>query len=99
MCQSDVSAGTTLLLKSDELFQVKNLADAQRVLKCFKITPHQGYAVRGIDIDQVLICAYSDASGGNTPGGRTQAGYFVLASDDAALRQMGFAAILDWRSH
>ena len=69
-----MAADTSLLQKGASELQVKDLAEAQRVITYHKITPENGFVINAIDLDNPLSCSYSDASWCNAPGFRTQAG-------------------------
>ena len=97
--RADVSAHCSLLQQSEKDLKVKDLAEAQRVIQYLKMIPEQGYMVRAVDMDQLLLCAYSDASWGNAPQNKTQAGYLIVITDQQALQRSRPAAVLEWKSH
>jgi len=94
-----MAADTSLLQKGASELQVKDLCEAQRVITYLKSTPDNGFVINAINLDSPLICSYSDASWCNAPGFRTQAGYFIVITDQDALTKSRPASVLEWKSH
>ena len=94
-----MAADTSLLQKGASELHVKDLCEAQRVITYLKSTPENGVVINAINLDSPLICSYSDASWCNAPGFRTQAGYFIVITDQDALTRSRPASVLEWNSH
>lgn len=97
-CRPDMAADTSLLQKGASELQLKDLAEAQRVITCLKSTPENGFVISAINLDNPLVGSYSDASWCNAPGFRTQAGYLIVMTDQGALQRTRPAAVLESKS-
>ena len=97
MCRPDICADTSLLQSGD--IRVADLSEAEKTLRYTRATAETGIIINPIPIDKIVLVPYSDASWGNAPGGRTQAGLLIAATDVTALESPSPASVLEWKSH
>ena len=97
MCRPDVTADTSLLQSGD--VRVQDLVDAEKTLQYLRATAADGITVVPIPLDKLAIVPFTDASWGNAPGGRSQAGMLICACHEDVLTSGSRASVLEWKSH
>ena len=97
--RGDISADTSLLQKSPEELTVGDLLEVNAVLKYVRGTKDSYVKVIPIPFDELVIVSYGDCGFANAPGGKSQGGLVVVATDRAALQSRRPASLLEWKSY
>ena len=94
-----VAADSSLLQKGSDELSVAELKEVNSTLRYLKATADAYIKVNHIDPDKLILVPYGDASWANAPGGKSQGGLLIAATDDSALKGEAPASLLEWKSH
>ena len=97
--RGDISADTSLLQKSPKELTVGDLLEVNAVLKYVRATKDAFFRVIPIPFDELLVVSYGDSGFANAPGGKSQGGLVVVATDRLAFKEKRPASLLEWRSY
>lgn len=99
MTRPDMAADVSLLQDSFEKMTVKDLAEVNRCVRYLRATVTANIKVCRLDLANLVIASFSDASWANAPGMRSQARLLVMAADILAGDRQHPGYILELKSH
>ena len=85
--RGDISADTSLLQKSPKDLTVGDLQEVNSVLKYVRATKDAFFRIIPIPFEELVIVTYGDSGFADAPGGKSQEGLVVTATDRRAFQR------------